>query len=1431
MTKVAGVAASFAPAFGTLMSGVASVALGTAITVSGAAAGSCSGGAGTYTCSGPATAGDTTQTFTNAAGVTVTTEPGFGIDTSGTTGDAFTLTAGPGGGVVFDDQNSSDITGADVGINATVVAGGTSIAITTTGIVAGGTDGIYASNAGTGDLTITSANGGTALVTGSTSGIYASNTNGGAVTITADNVSATGADGNAIQASNDVSGTSLSITTSGTVTSLDGYGIYALSLGSGSVTIDTSNADGTGLVSGVDGAIQATDVAGTGVSVTVDNATASNGTAIAARKISGAGDVRVTVNGTVNGSNEGITAVNRGTGDVIVTATNAAGTASVSGLDNAIYAANYAGGSLNVSTNNVSAFNGDGIRANNELGTDSLTVTTSGMVASTNEDGIDATNRGAGNLTITSTGSVSGGEDGIRAENYLGGAVIVSAEDVTGGTDYYGIYATNDSYGSTLDVTTTGTVTGGMVGIFAGHSGTDDLTITASNASGTAQVSGMGAIVAIGVGQGAVNIEADNTTGMFDAIYANNGPDGTSISITARGTTLSDVYGITAINSGSSGVTITAETGPVMAGVDGITAVNNNGGAIAISAANVTGTANDGIYAYNDEYGSTLTVTASGIVTGGDEGIEAVNFGNGNVSVMAQDGTQTAQVSGGENGIDVYNFNGGAVTVMADNATATVNDAISVVNDNYGSSVSVTVTGTVMGGDDGIEIYNYGNEGLTVTATNSAGTAMVSGVDKGIAVRNFFGGMLSVTADNAAATTEEDGIYTFNDNLGTTSIITTYGSVTGAENGIYARHYGSGALSVTVSGATQGTTNSGIDAQTGLGGQSIITLNAGADVSGGTYAILNAAGNSNTYVNTGATLSGVTSLGDGSDVMTIADATITGVTSLDGGDDSDTADGFVDVLRFSGFNGSFSADLMNWEEVVFNASNAEFTGAAITAPTVSLQNGTTFSPSQPGFVLNAPLTVDASSSFDAGLGGAGAVVINGNVVNSGMVTVSDGTVGDQLTINGDVSGAGSFGVDADVVTGTGDLVTITGNAPGTGSINVTAVTATDTPMDVTVLGVVGATSAGAFTLGSANFVLPNGQAVQVVGNLTYALEFDGAGNAFVFTAVDPGGAVTNNPVGSLLEGWAVSVTQPYLVFSSPVISARSSGNSVSRGDGTGSVMRNFFELDPSPENAIWVSLSAGQADLDGRSTTGARFDTDLSEFEMGIDMPVFEGQAGRLVAGAAFSLTEARVGVVSTLGTGVVNTKAGAATLSATWMTDNRFYAHGQLRYSVFSSDFFVGGASTTGVQTKGWATSLEIGQAFDVSDRLTLMPQLQILHGDVSGESVADPFGSTLVGTITDGSVTTARVGLMAERATVRGSLHGTLSYIHALDADTSVAFGGNTFTTRYDPNRVELRAGGQMAIGDNSILHGGLTVQGALGDFSDDNAVSLTGGIRVKF
>ena len=94
------------------------------------------------------------------------------------------------------------------------------------------------------------------------------------------------------------------------------------------------------------------------------------------------------------GGNDGIDARHYGSGDLTIKSTNG-GAASVTGDNRGIYATNYNSGNLTVTADNVTGTDGDGIYANNDVTADDNTS----------------------ELSITSYGSVVGGEDGIEARN------------------------------------------------------------------------------------------------------------------------------------------------------------------------------------------------------------------------------------------------------------------------------------------------------------------------------------------------------------------------------------------------------------------------------------------------------------------------------------------------------------------------------------------------------------------------------------------------------------------------------------------------------------------------------------------------------------------------------------------------------------------------------------------------------------------------------------------------------------------------------------------------------------------------------------------------------------------------------------------------------------------------------------------------------
>ncbi|MEM7597020.1 MAG: autotransporter outer membrane beta-barrel domain-containing protein [Pseudomonadota bacterium] len=1426
--------------------------------------------------------GGLTVTATNDAGTALVSGDDYGIEARNYNGGALTITAnrvsantavgvygynevlGTSLVITVDDQvssgNSTGVAGFNRGSgsnvinvsnaegNAIVLAGGTGIygynrsSATSLSIVGNmvygyGGNGIRARNYGSlgTDVTVTNSVG-TGQVFGDDIGIDARNQYE-SLFIVADNV--TGANQDGIRAYNSNTGDVLSITVFGDVTG-GNDGIQAANYGIGSTSIIASNIDGTSTVTG----------ANNGINAYSDSSTTT---------------LNVAAN-TVTGTNaNGIIANHRGTGGLRVSALNGDGTATATGDTNGIFAYNTNGGALTVLANNARGINGYGIYAYSD-GVAGLNVTTTGAVSG-GLDGIYARSRGTGAITITSvnpdgdasvtgfvngirtyadlpssyttiqannvtgttgsginvvhygiagvtvestndagTAAALGNIDGIRVVNYFGGAVEITANNVVGSNDN-GIEVDTDIAGTDITVTVSGDVLGGDTGIDIDNEGTGSAIVEASGETSFVR----------GLADTGIFVDNDNTT--------------TYVSITSLGTTQGADYGIQVDSSGSGGVTIDAAnstgTASVLGGIAGVFVENTGGGSVDVAVDNVSGTTGNGIYLSQNAPGTFIRVSATGDVTSdGRDGIGIVNGGSGYVNVISTNAAYSTTVSGNDDGIDIENNNGGEIFVLANNVTGTTGFGITASNDALGTDLSITTTGAVSGGVDGMYANNVGTGDLTISAFNPDGTATTTGGSFGIVAANYNGGAVTVTADNVTGTTQS-GIVAFNSAVGSTLSVTTYGDIQGNINGIAATNLGAGDLTITVSGGVTGDNAYGIQSTTNPGGMSIITLNDGANVTGGVNAIFNNAGDSMSTFNDGSTVSMGVELNDGSDDLTIAGADIVGVTVLDGGDDDSAADGFVDVLTFGGFNGSFSADLLNWEEVVFDASDASFTGAAISTPTVALQNGATLGVTQPGFMLTTELTIDGTSGFNGGTPGAGNVMINGNVASDGTLGTVDDAAGDTLTVNGNLTGTGDLAVDADISTGTADRISIAGNANGPGGISVNGFGTTLMPAEIPLVDVAGATAANAFSLSSGNFVLPGGEDVQVIGAFAYRLDFDAPAQEFFITPFDAGGALIFNPFASVIEAYPAQLT----LLNTPGSTFQTWANRPSVGQGA--VTQALFDFDPSPDNAIWFSLAGSQAEYQGQSTLNTGVETNVTGFEMGVDFPVFVGETGRLVAGASFQIQEADTDITAPIATAGINTNASSLTLSAIWLADSRFYASGQMRYSSFSSDMFLSGVGPValGTQGEGWAASIEIGRAYAVSDLLTLVPQFQLTHSDVKGDGIADPFGSGLAGTITDGETTAARIGLHAERVTGRGSLFGSISYIHAFDADTTVSFAGFPFTTSLDENRVELRAGGQMGIGENSILYGGLTAQGGLSDFGDDNSVGVTGGIRVNF
>tara|TARA_R110000868_G_scaffold4155_43_gene25646 strand:+ start:12107 stop:14470 length:2364 start_codon:yes stop_codon:yes gene_type:complete len=516
------------------------------------------------------------------------------------------------------------------------------------------------------------------------------------------------------------------------------------------------------------------------------------------------------------------------------------------------------------------------------------------------DSGIDAQNTTFGNLSITTTGSVTGvSYDGIYARNNAGGGdLTIDANNVAGAAS--GIHADNYGTGAT-SITATGTVSSSSgIGIYAINDYVSGgMTVQAVDVSGTF---GGVEVSTYGTGPVSVTTTGDVTSAGGDGIFVGNGYDGTDLTINANNVS-GGYHGIHAENYGTGALTITA-TGTV------------------------TGDNSTAILAINSDYGDTtdLTIQANN-VSGAYDGVVAINFGSGTTSVTTT-GLVTAGYTDGIFAVDAGNGTG--VTISATGGVTGYDDGIKVYN--YGSgALSVTTTGTVTGTtDDGIDTLNFGTD-LIISAEN------VTAADNAIKAYSRGTGSVSVTATGTVTGGTDDGITAYNSSNGT-GLTVSANNVSGGLNAIRTESFGSGPATVTVSGTVTGGSGAGIATESGPGGTTDIILNSGANVSAASgTAITNDDGDSTVTVNTGASVTGAIQLGGGTDATTFDGGDFSNVNSFDGGAGTDS-------LTFRNVNGNVAGgSIVNMEDVVID-SDANITIDGTVASDVTVQDGGTLGP-------------------------------------------------------------------------------------------------------------------------------------------------------------------------------------------------------------------------------------------------------------------------------------------------------------------------------------------------------------------------------------------------------------------------------------------------------------------------------------------------------
>jgi hypothetical protein len=751
--------------------------------------------------------------------------------------------------------------------------------------------------------------------------------------------------------------------------------------------------------------------------------------------------------------------------------------------------------------------------------------------------GIQAYNSTSGNLEITSTGSVTSGgvgtfDAGIFARNNSGTAdLTISAASVTSANR--GIYGRNEGTGD-MSITATGSVSGGGttgVGIFAVNYA-NNVTINANDVDGP-----QNAISISNQGTGAAAVTATGTVAgtTGTGIQISNSSTGPATSVTVSANNVSggtDGISINNLGSGNNSVTVTGiVTGGASAGNYGIdanglsgtdTTINLNSGA-AVSAAS-------GNAIRNDEGTSTVTVNSGASVTGAIKlgaGTDALTFDGGdfsgvtsfdggtgtdsltfkgvtgtvagaNVTGMesvtvdtASDVTFTGNLSTGQ--LTATNTGSGEMKVTSTGTvTGTTGNGISALNSLGTTSLTVSA-GAVTGATSGIRTYNNTSGATTITTTGTVtgqtfvgirainlgagntnltlSAATVSGVTDAIDVENRGTGFIDVTTTGAVTSTGTfgDGIQAFLNNTSGTNLSVTSAAVTGQTVGIDARSLGTGDINIDASGTVRGIDQEGIFANNVNGGDVTISVVSVAGAFSGIRALRGGAGAGALSV----TATGNVTSGSRDGINAYNNSTGTTLT-ISADDVSGAQNGIFAQNDGSGTN-----------SVTVSGTVAGGSGVFAGINTVTGSGGTT------SITLNSGAGVSATSGT-AILNDAGnsATLVNTGASVTGAITLGAGT--DSLTFNGGTfTGVTSF----DGGTGTDSLTfsNVTGSVAGGNVVGMENVTAN-----------YGASMAFTGTLSATSLTASGGAAI------TGAIAMDGGNNSVTFDNGDFSGVTSFN---------------------------------------------------------------------------------------------------------------------------------------------------------------------------------------------------------------------------------------------------------------------------------------------------------------------------------
>jgi autotransporter-associated beta strand protein len=399
-------------------------------------------------------------------------------------------------------------------------------------------------------------------------------------------------------------------------------------------------------------------------------------------------------------------------------------------------------------------------------------------------------------------------------------------------------------------------------------------------------------------------------------------------------------------------------------------------------------TAGNGLNVFSSAVGAgSITIDTNGPITARNYGIRGRNLGTGALSITVDGDVTSNGTSSLSRGIVAFNF--GSNLALVTGAGADISGArYGILARNYGTgSTSVTVNGDV-------------------TATGTTGT------DTALLAR----GNAAVTVTTAAGTTvtgQENGIFARSDGSTGVTTVTVNGDVTGTnDDGIYARGGASGSISITVA-STGSVTSNGAAAgdfaiDTSEFGVSATSLTVAGAIDGGAGgAVRLQSANDRLELQPGAVVSGTVFAGAGNDTFVL------------GG----TGIGSFDVSLIGAGQQYRDFEIFQKED----ASQWTLTGTNTTLSNFAVNGGTLI---VSGSLPNTPFTVNSATLELTGSGSVGSVDI---ASAAGIFDISGTTSGASITTLSGVAGS-SVLLGAETLTLTNASGTFAGAISGNGGL-------------------------------------------------------------------------------------------------------------------------------------------------------------------------------------------------------------------------------------------------------------------------------------------------------------------------------------------------------------------------------------------------------------